>query len=105
VICSSRLESRTTTVERDRPCPADLGKVDHGHLRQTLLQLVEAGVYEALAVLGGMVLGVFAQVTVSAGLQDFFGQLDVKLAFERGNFILKFFLISVIGRRTNPVTL
>ncbi len=55
-----------------------------------LLQLAQPGVHEALAFFGGMILGVFAQIAVRAGLQNFPGQLVAQLIFERGDLVLQF---------------
>jgi len=38
-----------------------------------------------------MIFGVLAQVAVSAGFENFLGELAAKLMFERGDFLFQFF--------------
>jgi hypothetical protein len=45
-----------------------------------------------LALLGHVILGIFAKVTVGAGSLDLFGQLVVQLMLERLDFLFQLFL-------------
>ena len=82
----------------------NLGKIDHGHLGEPLLELVQAGVHEALTVFGGVILGVLAQVPMGPGLENLPGQFVPQLIIQRGNLVLQL-LLDVHGTGTAPVTL
>jgi len=60
----------------------DVVEVDHGELAHALLELAEAGVDELLALLGGVVLGVFAEVSEGDGLLDLGRELDGELLLQ-----------------------
>jgi len=60
----------------------DVVEVDHGELAHALFELAEAGVDELLALLGGVVLGVFGEVTEGDGLLDLRGEFGGELVFE-----------------------
>jgi hypothetical protein len=78
----------------------NLGEVHHGHLGQPVLQLVQARVDEALALLGRMILGVLAQVAVQPGLEDLPGQFVAQLVLEQGDLVLQFLFDFVRSHRT-----
>src|SRR5579871_386742 len=80
------------------PIVRDLGEINHGHLRQAFLQLVQACVHEPLAVLGGVILRVFAQIPVGPGFQNLPRQLVAQFVFKSGDFVLKLFF-DVVHRR------
>ncbi len=60
-----------------------LARFDHGELAHALLQLAQARVHEHLALLGHVVLGVFAQVAQRDGLLDLRRQLGGELVLQR----------------------
>ena len=68
----------------------DLGHIDHRKFPQPGVELIQAGVDHALPFLGRVILGVFLQIAVGAGLQDLSGELDAELVFERRDFFLQF---------------
>ena len=70
----------------------DFRHVDHGEIGQTLLQLAQPGINESLTFFGGVVLGIFAQVPMRAGLQNLSRQLVAQLVFECGDFFFQFLL-------------
>jgi len=90
-----RLRPRIGVLElhrgaEDDPLAGQLGDVDDLGSRQPILEHEDAALEVALALLGGMVLGVFAQITVLAGhadVVDVLGPLDrlevLQLALDR----------------------
>src|SRR5712691_2005157 len=67
-------------------------QVEHGHVRQALLQLPNARRKIALALLGVLELGVLRQVAVPAGPHQLSGQLEVQLVLERLDLFFQFLL-------------
>src|SRR6266567_3671526 len=64
--------------------------VDHGKVSQTLPKLAYPGLDELLALLGHVVLGVFAQVAQGGGLLDLLGEFMDQLVLEGVDFVLQF---------------
>src|ERR1700674_1124614 len=54
----------------------NIAEVEHAEIAQALLELGDAGVDIALALLGELVLGVFGEVAVGAGDGNLLGKLD-----------------------------
>src|SRR6185312_15837132 len=69
----------------------DLADVDHGDFRHALLQLSQTGVDEALPFFRGMILGIFAQIAMSSGFENFFGKIVPELILKGGDFLFQFF--------------
>ena len=67
----------------------DAVEVDHRDLADALLQHRDAGVDDVLALLGGLVLGVLAQVAQLARALNLLRQLDLQLALERRDFLVE----------------
>ena len=78
--------TQTHTIVRD------LGHIDHREVRQAFLQLTQAGVELTLPLLGGVILGILAQVAMRAGLQDLPWQLVAQFILQRVDFFLQFFI-------------
>ena len=53
------------------------------------MELAQAGIDERLPLLGGVVLGVLAQVAVGAGFEDFPGKIHAQLDFELRDLLLE----------------
>jgi len=70
----------------------DIAEVQHAEIAHTLLEMADLEVDVALAFLGVLVLGVFREVTVSAGDSDLLGKLDAELVGELVDFVLELFL-------------
>ena len=70
----------------------DVVDVDHAQVGEALADLADAGFDELLALLGHVVLGVFAEVAEGGGFLDFFGEFVDQFVFERVNFVLQFAL-------------
>ena len=83
------------------PVVGDLREVDHRHLGEPLLQLVQTCVDETLPFFGGMVFGIFAQITVGPGLQNFLREFVPEFVFQCADFFLEF-LLYVVHRRELP---
>ena len=60
----------------------DLGDVDGRQLAQPLAQLTEAGAHELLALEGGLVLAVLAEVAHLDRFPDLVGERDVELVLQ-----------------------
>ena len=56
----------------------------------------KTGIHEGLPFLGGMILGVFAEIAVRACLQDLLRQLVPQFVLQRRNFSCSFFFNSSI---------
>ena len=81
--------SRTVPSSRGRPGHGDLGEIDQRDLGKPLFQLGQAGVDEALSLLGRMEFRIFPKISVGAGLQDLFRQFVAQLVFERRYLFLQ----------------
>ena len=77
----------------------DVGEVDEGELRHALFELAEARVDEVLALLGHVILGVFAEVAHSHRLFDFGGQFMGELMLELFDLFQKL-LFDVFGHES-----
>src|SRR5690606_6451053 len=62
--------------------------VDAGDLRHARREVVEAGLDEALPLLGGLVLRVLTEIAVLHGDLDPLGQLDIELVHEALDLVL-----------------
>jgi hypothetical protein len=60
----------------------DVVEVDHGELAHTLLELAKACIDELLALLGGVVLGVFGEIAEGDSLLDLRGEFGGELVLE-----------------------
>ena len=67
----------------------DAIEVDQRDLADALLEHRDAGVDDLLPLLGGLVLGVLAQVAQLARALDLLRQLELQLALERGDLVVE----------------
>ena len=87
---SEPVSSRRCTVEPKAALfVRNLVQVDELNVRHALLQHRDARLDVRLAFLGGVVLGVFAQVSQFAGTFDLERQLELELAIERGDLVVE----------------
>jgi hypothetical protein len=70
----------------------DVVEVDHGEFAHALLELAEACVDELLALLGGVVLGVFGEIAEGYGLLDLRGEFGGELVLEGLDLLFESFL-------------
>jgi hypothetical protein len=70
----------------------DVAEIEHAEIAHALFELADAGVNEALALFGKLVLGVFREVAVGPGDGNFLGQLYAELVLERSDLVLEFLL-------------
>src|SRR5262249_44958007 len=82
-------------AERDRRSEPDfvrrdLVEIHQLNLADALLQQTDAGLDEALALLGRLVFGVLAEVAQFARALDLSGELRLQLLVELGDFVLEF---------------
>lgn len=69
----------------------DVFEVDHAELAHAAFELAQAGVDELLALLGGVVFGIFGEVSEGDGLFDFGGELGGEFVFELANLLFELF--------------
>src|SRR5262249_46764302 len=67
----------------------DLVQVDERERSHSAMELADARLQEALALLGRLVLGVLPQVSVLASPQDLLGQVNLQLVVERPDLFLE----------------
>ncbi len=70
----------------------DLVEVDHGERGQPPVDLADARLEEALALLGRLVLGVLPQVAVLPRLQDLLGKVDLQLVVQDADLFFELLL-------------
>ena len=69
--------------------PRDLVEVHEGEGGHAAVELADAGLQEALALLGRLVFRVLTKVTVLPGLQDLLGEMHLQLVVERPDLLLE----------------
>src|ERR1700730_432775 len=70
----------------------DVAEIEHAEIAHAPFELADAGVDEALALFGKLVLGVFGEVAVGPGDSNLFGQLDTELVLERADLVQELLL-------------
>ncbi len=70
----------------------DSRHIDHGEFAQTGTKLAKTHVDNALAFLGGVVLGVLAQIAMRARFGDLAGKVDAQFDVEGRYFLFKLLL-------------